>query len=89
MALPTTPVRLRFYTMGNFSGLSDDDAELLTGGAVSKPSTAYNGSNYGQFKQSGGTGANHHRPGLAWRHHLYSLEWRFILLSGDTDGSVF
>jgi hypothetical protein len=44
--------------MGNFSGLSDDDAELLTGGAVSKPSTAYNGSNYGQFKQSGGTGAN-------------------------------
>jgi hypothetical protein len=43
--------------MGHFSGLSDDDAELLTGG-VSKPSSAYNGSNYGQFKSSGGTGAN-------------------------------
>ncbi len=43
--------------MGHFSQLSDDDAELLTGGKVN-PSNAYDGSNYGQYKKSGGTGPN-------------------------------
>lgn len=43
--------------MGHFSQLNDDDAELLTGGAKpgGNPSTAYNGSNYGQFLKGGGT----------------------------------
>lgn len=40
--------------MGHFSQLNDDDAELLSGGKTN-PSTAYGGSNYGQYKQSGGT----------------------------------
>lgn len=56
--------------MGNFSGLSDDDAELLAGGAVSNPSKAYNGSNYGQFKKSGGTGTN---PGTFYGGGNYGL----------------
>jgi len=45
--------------MGHFNSLNDDDAELLTGGAVN-PSKAYASgtTNYGQFKKSGGTGAN-------------------------------
>ncbi|MEB3199745.1 MAG: hypothetical protein VKK62_04350 [Synechococcaceae cyanobacterium] len=42
--------------MGNFNNVSDDDAELLAGGA--NPSTVYTGSNYGQFKKSGGVGPN-------------------------------
>lgn len=42
--------------MGHFSQLNDDDAELLSGGVnPSNPSTAYNGSNYGQYLKSGGT----------------------------------
>lgn len=44
-------------SVGHFSQLNDDDAELLTGGAKpgGNPSTAYNGSNYGQFLKGGGT----------------------------------
>jgi hypothetical protein len=41
--------------MGHFTQLNDDDAELLTGGAKPNPSTAYGGSNYGQYKKSGGS----------------------------------
>ena len=42
--------------MGDFSQLHDDDAELLSGGAKpANPSTAYGGSNYGQYLKSGGT----------------------------------
>jgi hypothetical protein len=43
--------------MGHFSQLDDDDAELLSGGAKPSgtPSTAYNGSNYGQYLKTGGT----------------------------------
>jgi hypothetical protein len=44
--------------MGHFNGLNDDDAELLIGGAVDKPSSAFNGSSYGQFKKSGAADAN-------------------------------
>ena len=45
--------------MGHFSQLNDDDAELLSGGAkpATNPSTAYGGSNYGQYLKSGGTTA--------------------------------
>ena len=43
--------------MGFFSQLNDEDAELLTGGVVN-PATAYDGSNYGQYKKSGGTDSN-------------------------------
>ncbi|MFN5119383.1 MAG: hypothetical protein ACK5FE_11155 [Cyanobacteriota bacterium] len=39
--------------MGFFSQLNDEDAELLTGGVVNT-SSAYDGSNYGQYKKSGG-----------------------------------
>jgi hypothetical protein len=42
--------------MGHFTQLNDDDAELLSGGVKpANPSTAYNGSNYGQYLKSGGT----------------------------------
>jgi hypothetical protein len=43
--------------VGHFTQLNDDDAELLTGGAkpANNPSTAYNGSNYGQYLKTGGT----------------------------------
>ena len=43
--------------MGHFNGLSDDDAELLIGGAT-VPGKAYNGSSYGDFKDGGGTAPN-------------------------------
>ncbi|MFY8148357.1 MAG: hypothetical protein ACOVNL_03960 [Prochlorococcaceae cyanobacterium] len=43
--------------MGHFAQLNDDDAELLSGGKTN-PSTAYGGSNYGQYKKSGGTDPN-------------------------------
>lgn len=45
------------HPMGNFSQLDDDDAELLSGGTKpANPSTAYNGSNYGQYLKSGSPG---------------------------------
>jgi hypothetical protein len=40
--------------MGHFAQLNDDDAELLSGGTTN-PSTAYGGSNYGQYLKSGGS----------------------------------
>ena len=40
--------------MGHFSQLNDDAAELLSGGK-STASTSYGGSNFGQYKKSGGT----------------------------------
>lgn len=39
--------------MGHFAQLNDEDAELLSGGKTN-PSTAYGGSNYGQYLKSGG-----------------------------------
>lgn len=49
--------------MGHFSQLNDDDAELLSGGAQPNPSTAYGGSNYGQYLKSGGSTTPLPNPG--------------------------
>ena len=46
-------VVLKLSPMGFFSQINDDEAELLTGGVVN-PSQIYDGSNYGQYKKSGG-----------------------------------
>lgn len=43
--------------MGDFTQLNDDDAELLSGGGkpANSSSTAYGGSNYGQYSKNAGT----------------------------------
>ena len=41
--------------MGYFSQLEDDDAELLSGGALPQSTVGINGSNFGEYSKSSGS----------------------------------